>query len=373
MKSLFLVAGEISGDNHGSALMHSLQELGVASMSGLGGPKMEEISSDIEDWLDEAAVLGLWEVLKKYRYFQSKMEATVNRILTESPDGVILIDYPGFNLRLARRLRDEGYTGKLIYYISPQVWAWKKGRIKTMAELLDLMICIFPFEKPLYEESGLPTVFAGHPLADSMEAVRDPEIVRDNDLIALLPGSREREIVKLYPVMLEAAKILSRDSPNLKFATSGATKPLTDLLQTMTDEAGLGDKVEVREKGAYRIMQEASVGAVASGTATLEAACLGLPYCLVYKVVWLTAFAARRLMSVKYLGIVNVLADREVVKELLQGDATGESLARELKSLYSDSERREALEKDLSDTVGRLTDSRDAHQRAAKAVLAAWE
>ena len=130
---------------------------------------MREVSDEVEDWLDDAAVLGLFEVLKKYRWFRLKMDETVARIHVEGPDAVVLIDYPGFNLRLAERLRKERFEGKLIFYISPQVWAWKKGRIKVMARLLDLMICIFPFEKELYEKSGLKTVFAGHPLLDLRE------------------------------------------------------------------------------------------------------------------------------------------------------------------------------------------------------------
>ncbi len=370
LKKLFLVSGEISGDEHGAALMKALPDLDSSwELSGLGGPKMAAISGEIENWLDEAAVLGLWEVLKKYSYFSRKMAETVRRIEESEPDGVVLIDYPGFNLRLAKRLRDGGYKGKLIYYISPQVWAWKRGRIKTMAELLDLMICIFPFEKELYEESGLPTVFAGHPLVDSLEEIRRDDIEREEGVIALLPGSREREISALFPQMLGSAVLLLKKYPGLQFETSGATPILTEKLQSMVDDVGLSEQVSVGLSTSREIMQRASVGVVASGTATLEAACLGLPYCLTYRVAWLTAVAARWLMSVDFLGIVNVIAGREVVKELLQNDATAGAIREELERLLTDRKAREALQVELSKISVELGGG-GAHANAANALAA---
>ena len=371
LKSLFLIAGEISGDTHGAALMESLADSGGWTFAGLGGPEMTRLAPTVEDWLGEAAVLGLWEVLKKYGYFRRKMEETLTRIQNESPDAVVFIDYPGFNLRLAKRLREGGYSGKLIYYISPQVWAWKKGRIKTMAGLLDLMICIFPFEKELYESSGLRTIFAGHPLVDSLDPVKARGIVREENLVALLPGSREREIAALYPAMLEAAAILRERHPGLRFATTGATAPLTERLREMTREAGLEGMIEVGQQTSHEIMCRATTGVVASGTATLEAACLGLPYCLTYKVAWLTAMVARRVMSVKYLGIVNVMASREVVKELLQERADGPSLAAELERLLSSVDARRRLQEDLASVVAKLGGG-GSHRRAAASVAAAW-
>jgi lipid-A-disaccharide synthase len=329
-------------------------------------------ASRVEDWLEEAAVLGLWEVLKKYGYFRSKMAETVSRILADRPDGILLIDYPGFNLRLAKALRLQGYEGKLIYYISPQVWAWKKGRVRTMAEMLDLMICIFPFEKELYEASGLPTEFAGHPLIDEMAEVRDETIIREEGFVALLPGSREREIAKLFPPMLDAAEQLLRWRADLRFGTTGATPELTERLREMAAERGIADSFEIGEETSHRIMQRASAGVVASGTATLEAACLGLPYCLTYKVAWLTAEVARRVMSVDFLGIVNVMAGREVVRELLQADARGETIAAELRGLLENPEARAALQRELSSIVEMLGDG-GTHERAAgfvEAILA---
>lgn len=352
--------------------MDALRHEGSWICTGLGGPAMRAQATELEDWLDEAAVLGLWEVLRKYGYFQRKMDDTVARIHTMMPDGVVLIDYPGFNLRLAARLRREGYGGKLIYYISPQVWAWKKGRIKTMAKLLDLMICIFPFEQALYEKSGLRAIFAGHPLVDTMAEARGNGVTREEHLVALLPGSREREIEALFPAMLEAARLLHQHNDKLRFLTTGATPALTDKLGKLVAEAGMSDVFSVGEESSHRIMQRATVGAVASGTATLEAACLGLPYCLVYRVAWLTALVARKVLKIEFLGMANVLAKRPVVREILQEQVTGESIALELRRLLHDPEARAALEKELASVVGLLGEG-GAHRRAALAVAAAWE
>lgn len=371
MKNLFLIAGEISGDTHGAALMQSLSSSGDWRFSGLGGPEMKRLAPEVEDWLADAAVLGLWEVLKKYSYFRREMDETADAILSRKPDGVVFIDYPGFNLRLAKRLRHGGFRGKLIYYISPQVWAWKKGRIRVMAELLDLMICIFPFEKELYESSGLRTLFSGHPLVDSLAPVKARGIVREEGLVALLPGSREREISALFPVMLEAAKLLRTRFPDLRFATTGATPVLTERLRAMIREAGLENAFEVGVSSSHEIMCRATAGVVASGTATLEAACLGLPYVLTYKVAWLTALVARRVMSVRFLGIVNVMADREVVKELLQERADGALIADEVGHLIEDSEARRRLQDELLAVVEKLGGG-GSHERAALAVAAAW-
>lgn len=340
-------------------------------LSGLGGPGMREVSGAVEDWLEDAAVLGLVEVLRKYRWFRLKMDETAARIHVEQPDAVVLIDYPGFNLRLAKRLRNERYEGKLIFYISPQVWAWKKGRIKVMAELLDLMICIFPFEKALYESSGLPTVFAGHPLVELRVEKAGNDLKRDPKLVALLPGSREREIEALFPVMLDAANRMRKKDPELRFAASAASERLAARMKDLAEGAGCGD-VEVGVKNVHDVMRRAVAGVVASGTATLEAAILGLPYCLVYKVAWGTYVVGRMVVNVDYLGIVNVIAGREVVKELLQGDATGEKIAAELERLTGDPEARERLTKELDEVVGKLGRG-DANRNAAAAVMEAIE
>jgi len=223
-KTIYFVAGEVSADNHGAALMRSLRELDSdLQFVGRGGPHMQEIAGKrLKNWIGDSAVLGLWEVIRKYGYFRQQFRKTLNEIEESKPDRVVLIDYPGFNLRLARALRTQSAQRKIIYYISPQVWAWNRGRITKMARFLDLVLCIFPFEAELYNESGLRAVFVGHPVIERLETERI-YTKRDPDLIGLFPGSRLREVRKIFPLLLEAANLLKRRKPSLRFEV-GAKK-----------------------------------------------------------------------------------------------------------------------------------------------------
>ncbi len=384
MPTLFLIAGEVSGDTHGAELIASLRQTipetdDAVEFFGLGGSKMQEQAPELEDWLDDAAVLGLWEVAKKYGYFREKMAETQWKILKLEPDVVVLIDYPGFNLRLAKALRAKGFTGKIAYYISPQVWAWKRGRIKEMARTLDLMMCIFPFEKALYEQSGLNTEFVGHPLIDEL-AEKKLEIERDPQLVGLFPGSRRREVEALFPAMLGAAKRLHEQSPNLRFVTAAVNPKMAAILRDQAAEIGVEVTVhcpKATEDGAtdpfpdtdvHTLMQQVGVAVIASGTATLEAAYFRLPYCLTYKVNFLTAALARMVIKVDFLGIVNNLAGREVVRELLQEKANPESIAEELDRLLSDTQARNQLSFELGAVIDELGDG-GAHARAAKEIV----
>ena len=291
---IYLVAGEASGDNHGAALMEALRRLRPeVEFSGRGGPRMARLADgNFEDWTQEAAVVGLWEVLKHYPYFRGKMRATMAEIAAAKPDAVVLIDYPGFNLRLAEALHERSLGAKIIYYISPQVWAWNRGRIPKMARWLDLMLCIFPFEAELYAQSGLRTVFVGHPMLENLEAKRIAE-PRDPQLVGFFPGSRAREIRKLLPIMLEVMQRLHASRPELRFEIAAASESLGETIRHEVAALGdsLGQAVSVNVGEAARTMQRSAVGLVASGTATLEAAFFRLPFLLVYKVAGLTFLA----------------------------------------------------------------------------------
>lgn len=362
----FLLAGEASGDTHGAALIGRLRaRYPHAAVSGLGGPKMRSLAPDLEDWLDEAAVLGLWEVLKKYGYFKRKMAETIAALERLQPDVTVLIDYPGFNLRLAKALRQRGYRGKIAYYISPQVWAWKRGRIWEMARTLDLMMCIFPFEKELYEACGLHTVFVGHPLADEFGRLDPSELPREENLVGLFPGSRSREIEALFPAMVQAAALLRASRPDLRFVTTAVNERLAARLSAIAAEHQTA--IEVSTGDIHDWMRRCSCAVIASGTATLEAAFLGLPYCLTYRVAWLTAQAARLLMKVPYLGIVNNLAGRELVRELLQEQAAPDSIAAELGRLLDSPEARRRLASDLR-AVAATLGTGGAPENAAAAI-----
>ncbi len=367
MKTLFLLAGERSGDRHGAGLMEELQTLSPStSVHGLGGAEMHALSPQITDWVEEAGVVGLVEVLKKYGWFKQKFASTLTRILALNPDAVVLIDYPGFNLRLAAALRKHHYPGKIIYYISPQVWAWHRSRIPKMARLLDLMICIFPFEKELYEGVGLRTVFGGHPLVE-YHRTRRLGLSRAPHLIGLFPGSRRREVSKLFPILLEAARLMQRANPQLQFVVSAASEKLAILMQAILAAAPLPG-LTIETGTVHTLMQKVACGAVASGTATLEAAIHGLPYCLVYKVAWGTWLFGKAVIRVPFLGMVNLLAKREIVRELIQTHCTPTRIAAELTHLHSNAPARAKVQEDLAHVVAGLAGD-GAYQRAAKAIL----
>jgi len=368
---LHIIAGEVSGDTHGAGLMRELLVLEPGmKFTGLGGPRMRDLAgAGIEDWVETAGVVGLWEVLKMYGYFKKRFNAVVAEVLANKPAAVVLVDYPGFNLRVAKALREGGYTGKLLYYISPQVWAWKKGRVKTMAKVLDLMICIFPFEKDFYEKSGLRTEFSGHPMVDRVVTLRR-NWERERGLVGWFPGSRLNEVKRLFPVMLQAALAIRMQHPQARFAVSAANETLAGHLRLMADEAGMPEAKTWIETGTvYDLMQRAQVGAVASGTATLEAACFGLPYALVYRVNTFTYIVAKLVVRIKNIGIINVLAKRNVVKELVQGGLTSDTLAAEMVDLLTNPVRRHHLQEDLAAVVTMLGEG-GAYARAARAVIA---
>ena len=367
--SLFLLAGERSGDRHGAGLMEELAALDpTLAVHGLGGPEMSALTPQVIDWVEEAGVVGLVEVLKKYPWFKAKFAQTLERILVLQPRAVVLIDYPGFNLRLAAALRRAGFGGRLIYYISPQVWAWHRSRIPKMAQWLDLMICIFPFEKDLYEGVGLPTVFGGHPLVEYHQT-RRLNLPREPDLIGLFPGSRRREVAKLFPLLLAAARLLRAEHPHLRFAVSAASESLAAHMRQHLQAHPL-EHLTIETGTAYTLMQRASCGAVASGTASLEAAIHGLPYALVYKVAWGTWLFARAVIRVPFLGMVNLLAKREVVRELLQTHCTPRRIAAELGRLYGQPASRAQLQAELAAVVDGLS-GHGAYRRAAAAILEA--
>jgi lipid-A-disaccharide synthase len=344
---LFVVAGETSGDTHAATLVDELRALSPGlHISGLGGPKLHALSPAVEDWTHEAAVVGLWDVLRRYGWFRAKFRETLERIEHGKPDAVLFVDYPGFNLRLARALQPLRPGVKLLYYISPQVWAWNRARIPRMARWLDRMFCIFPFEKDLYEKSGLATEFVGHPMADTLAPSGDES--RQPNLFALLPGSREREVRKIFPVMLAAAKIILARSPATTLAAAAPSEKLRTLMQSIVSKANVGCDLGLRN--ARDLMQTAAAGLVASGTATLEATLSGLPYALVYKVSPLTYLAGRAVIRVPYLGMANILAGRGIVKEFIQHDATPDALAAEGLRLLDDPAYR-ARQRDDSATV----------------------
>ena len=377
-QSMFLVSGERSGDLHAAELLHALErELIKAgkrgSFEGLGGPELKKkYGEGFEDWVEEAAVIGITEVLKKYGYFKRKFAEVLERILRIEPDAVILVDYPGFNLRLAKALRAKGYKGKVCYYVSPQVWAWNKGRIPKMAETLDLMMCVFEFEKALYEESGLLTEWVGHPMVEELEERRDEGIQREAHLIGLFPGSRSREVRSLLPTMLEAAYKVHQQYPEYRFELAVASERVLELCHEMLHQSPLyytgALKYEVGQ--SYRLMQSATAAWVASGTATLESGFYGMPYCLVYRVSSLTYWIAKALVRIPFIGMVNILAKTQVVREFIQEEVTAENLSDEMERMLRDGQYRSTMIESLERVKDQLGGG-GAHEKAAQAIVKA--
>ena len=380
-KTIYFVAGEASADNHGAALMRALRKADVdLRFVGRGGPQMKAVAGDnFQNWIDKSGVLGLWEVIKHYGYFRKQFHQTLHEIGASKPNAVVLIDYPGFNLRLARALRKRLQSQKIIYYISPQVWAWNRSRIKKMAHWLDLMLCIFPFEAELYNQSGLRTIFVGHPMIERLRD-RQPsvaaatygsagkiDIQRDSNLVGLFPGSRGREVRKIFPILVQTARELRRSKPDLHFEVAAASD---ELAQEMEKMLGSQDRhlFGIKIGQTAEIMQRAVAGIVASGSATLEAAYFRMPFALIYKVAWPTYFAGRLLVKVKYLGMPNVLADKQVVPEFIQHRAKSPDLAKTILRLLDDPMKREQMISEFDKIAAQLGES-GASERAATAIL----
>ena len=401
--TLYFLAGEASGDNHGAELMRSLRQCDAdLNFLGRGGPQMKAIAGEqFSNWIDDAAVVGLWEVVKNYGFFREKFRETLAEIETSKPDAVVLIDYPGFNLRLARALRrnagskpvrpggimpDDAASNmlagridektsvfrrkiiKIIYYISPQVWAWHRGRIKKMARFLDLMLCIFPFEAELYNKSGLRTVFVGHPMVDRLRTGKI-DSKRDSNLVGLFPGSRPREVARNFPAMLDAARELFRARQVLRFEIAAASESLaaeiSETLMAARMREGLF-RVVTGETAAT--MQRACAGIVASGSATLEAAYFRLPFALIYKVAWPTYLAARLVVKVKYLGMPNVLADKEIVPEFIQHRARPKAIAQAVLRLMHNRVARNRMISEFDAIVPQLGEG-GASAKAARTIV----
>src|SRR5215510_6108364 len=339
--TIYFVAGEVSADNHGAALMRSLRVLDPElKFSGRGGPHMQQVAgAEFKNWSGDAAVLGLWEVLRNYGYFREQFRQTLSEIQESKPDAVVLIDYPGFSLRLARALRKQSQRQKTIYYISLQDWAWNRGRIKKMARFIDLVLCIFPFETDLYAASGLRAVFVGHPMIERLETQKI-DTPRDANLIGLFPGSRLREVRKIFPVMIEAARLLLHRNPTLRFRVAAASE---ELALEMNEQLADRQAIEINVDETATIMQRAFVGIVASGSATLEAAYFGMPFVLIYKVAWPTYVAARLVVNVDFLGMPNLLAGKEVVPEFIQHEAKPEAIVKDVRLLLEDSPTRDRM------------------------------
>ncbi len=351
-KKILMIAGEASGDLHGSHLVKELLSLDPRlQFYGVGGEKMKNEGVELIAESKEMAVVGITEVLLKLKSIFRIYRKLKNSLAAHSPSLVILIDYPDFNLHFAREAKKKNIP--IVYYISPQVWAWRKGRIKKIGRLIKKMIVIFPFEKKIYEEAKIDVDFVGHPLLDSIrprfsreEAFQKFSLTSGIVTIGLLPGSRMNEVRRLLPPMIEAIPLISKQINQVQFIIPVA--PGLDLGEVKNLVGGKRENIRVVENNIYDVMRISDVVIVASGTATIEAAIMGAPMIVVYRVSPLTYLLGKMLIKVKNIGMVNIIAGKTVVPELIQKDVTPEKITSAVLRILENPSKQEEIKKELS-------------------------
>ncbi|MCC5918648.1 MAG: lipid-A-disaccharide synthase [Cryomorphaceae bacterium] len=353
----YIIAGEPSGDLHGAKLISAIKRRQPqAEFRVWGGDKMTEAGAELVTHYREMAFMGFLEVIKNIFTILGLMRKCKSDLLAYQPDLLILIDYPGFNMRMATFAKKNNI--KVAYYIAPQVWAWKAGRVKKLKETVDLMMTILPFEKSFYAQRGMDVEYVGHPLIDHLAFVPRENMVGDNPTIALLPGSRKQEIEMILPEMLKLANAMPNANFLIGMAPSQSKQFYEPFMTKLTN-------VSLYQGETYDLMREADAGLVTSGTATLEAALLGLPQVVCYKTSAISYMLARYFIKVKYISLVNLIADREIVRERIQENLNQKVLLSDLKELLY-SERRSQMAADYKGI--RNTLGAGASDKAAKLI-----
>ena len=357
MAKIMISAGEASGDVHAAALTREILKLDpTAQVYGMGGDGLRAAGGEVLFDIKDHGVMGLVEIIRKLPALFRLRSDFAEVMDKRRPDCLVTIDYPGFNMRLAKVARAKGIP--VISFIAPSAWAWRKGRAKNVAKLVNKVAAIFPFEYEVYKEAGADVEFMGHPLVDIVqptlpvaEAVAKAGKHEGRPLVLLLPGSRLQEIQRLLPSMLEAAKIMVKANPALEFVMPRAGTIPRLMLEEEINRAGI--HVSITEGNNYDVMGVADVALAASGTVTLEAALCRLPSVIVYKTAPLTAFIVRRLLNIADIGLPNIVAGRHILPELLQEDATPAKMAAEVLHLLEPAAHAQALA-DLDDVKKRL-------------------
>ncbi len=341
---LVIVAGEESGDQHAATLIQQLKATYQhIQISGIGGRHMQAAGADLIFDLAQYGVTGGTEVIRHLKIIRKAFVAIKDHLQQERPDLLILVDYPGFNLRLAHFAK-KTLGLKIVYYISPQIWAWKANRIHRIKQCVDRMAVILPFEKKIYEQAQVPVCFVGHPLVEKMTAQKECMHSREElnlplkaKIVALLPGSRINEIERLMPVLRDTAKLLNQTHPGLHFVIPVVETIPTERIQAYFSTVQL--PLTLVSGKALDCMNAADFVIVASGTASLECALLGKPMCIVYKSSWLTYYLVMKLIRVKFLGLCNLLTNKMLVPEFLQHDCNAIELARFFANFYENADQ----------------------------------
>ncbi len=360
----YIIAGEASGDLHGSNLIKAIYRRDVqAEIRCWGGDKMREAGAVLVKHYRELAFMGFVEVVRHLGTILKNIRFCKEDVKAFRPDVLILIDYPGFNLRIADWAKKNGL--KVCYYISPQLWAWKEGRIEQIRRNIDRMLVILPFEKKFYRKHGLEVDYIGHPLTQVVdEEIRKKHTaLSDKPIIALLPGSRVQEIKKKLPVMLSVVKHF----PQHVFIVAQAPGQEKSFYQSMIKDL----PVDVVQGKTYELLKQSSAALVTSGTATLETALFGVPQVVCYKGNFFSYWLAKKLVKVRYISLVNLILNRPAVKELIQNDLTENNLFEELNKLLYDNEYKEAMQSDytqLWEILGSLNASEEAAEKIIEMV-----
>ena len=359
----YIIAGEASGDLHGSNLILQLKKQDPsADIRCWGGDLMQKAGATVVKHYRDLAFMGFAEVIMNLRTILKNLDYCKQDIAAWQPDVLILIDYPGFNLRIAEWAKQQGI--RTVYYISPQVWAWKEGRVKKIREVVDKMLVILPFEQDFYKKWNFEVTYVGHPLIEAVKAAQQAPPLppfSDKPIIALLPGSRKQEVLKKLPVMLSVAKYF----PEYQFIVAQAPSLDDSFLRQFTDAY---PNVSTVKNQTYPLLLQSTAALVTSGTATLETALFGVPEVVCYKGSPVSYFFAKRLIKVKYISLVNLIMDKLVVKELIQHDLTEENLLKELTLILKDTARHQQMKADYA-TLWTLLGDGTASEKAAGEIV----
>ena len=344
-----IVTGESSGELYGSLLAKALKaKRPDTHIIGIGGERMK--AAGVEMVAGIASSFGISEAIRAYKAVKTTFKKAVDAIESFSPSVVVLIDYPDFNIRLAKVAKKKGI--KVLYYVSPQVWAWRKGRVKTIAEVSDRIAVILPFEEEIYRGTGVQCEFVGHPVLEEIESMtedwaglrKNSGINTDSPVIALLPGSRPHELKSLLPVMIDVVRDFKAEFPDYNCRFIMPVAPNVDIEKYQTYISRLRDEgVAVEKENAVKALSMADMAVIASGTATLQAAFLETPMVVIYKLSPFSYFIGRLIVDVKYISLINLISGREVVKELLQSQADAKNIMRELKEIMLNKDYREQM------------------------------
>ncbi len=363
-KKIYIIAGEASGDLHGSNLIKQLKIIdSTIDLRCWGGDKMQAAGATLVKHYKELAFMGFIEVVKNLPTILKNISICKKDILAYKPDAIVLIDYPGFNLRIAKWAKQQGI--RVIYYISPQVWAWKENRVKMMKQCIDKMICIIPFEKNFFAKKWNWNVeYVGHPLVEVVEqfSVGSWQLAMGNEqIIALLPGSRKQEILTKLPIMLSVVEHF----PTYKFIIAKAPGLDEDFYNNLITPY---KNVSWVVNETYALLSKAKAALVTSGTATIETALFNVPQIICYKGSNISYQIAKRLIKIKFIGLVNLIMNKEVVKELIQHELTTENLQKELKLLLGDTTKQNKINEDYNALKQLLKQEGNASEKAAKSI-----